>query len=326
MDDKSKRYPYVSAIELDRAGDYYSRHVAAMTEEGLHSKTDIAGQLGWRDMTIDTLKAETIKLREEIDRLREPWETREDPPTVAEVKSGCTRWFYARPDPSIGRPVRMDVRRRHGRWIMVTLFVNGDIVMAKADFPFFVERVSSLTPGWWRLTTPDGDKVRLPRNEQQAPLTAPLPAPVAPPSLAAIPPVTYYTYSRPLQSSAHRFYPLGNDLALHRSDKGVWSVAAWSAGSAMVPDVEPDTVLPVAAQQWFAANPAMDLEIEFTNADGASRRAWVRPQGATVKHGKLLLFGWFHERQDGQFFPPEKITVLNCRPRIAVPFLDDLPF
>jgi hypothetical protein len=28
---------------------YYSRHVAAMTAEGLHAKADIAAELAWRD-------------------------------------------------------------------------------------------------------------------------------------------------------------------------------------------------------------------------------------------------------------------------------------
>lgn len=46
------------AWELDKAGGYYSRHVMAMTSEGLHSKGDIAAELGFRDMKIDQLEAE----------------------------------------------------------------------------------------------------------------------------------------------------------------------------------------------------------------------------------------------------------------------------
>lgn len=46
------------AWELDQAGGYYSRHVMAMTSEGLHSKGDIAAELGYRDMRIDQLEAE----------------------------------------------------------------------------------------------------------------------------------------------------------------------------------------------------------------------------------------------------------------------------
>jgi hypothetical protein len=55
-------YPAVSPSELDRVGNYYSRHVFAMTAEALHSKADIAAQLGWRDQQI-------AQLREALDDL-----------------------------------------------------------------------------------------------------------------------------------------------------------------------------------------------------------------------------------------------------------------
>jgi predicted ATP-grasp superfamily ATP-dependent carboligase len=70
----AKRRPW----ELDEAGGYYCRHVAAMTEEGLHSKADIAAELGWRDMQIDRLhrvleekfhNATMTKLEELTDRV-----------------------------------------------------------------------------------------------------------------------------------------------------------------------------------------------------------------------------------------------------------------
>ncbi len=51
-------YRAPDAWELDQAGGYYSRHVMAMTSEGLHSKGDIAAELGYRDMCIDQLEAE----------------------------------------------------------------------------------------------------------------------------------------------------------------------------------------------------------------------------------------------------------------------------
>lgn len=41
---------------LDQAGGYYSRHVDAMTRFGLHSKSDIAGELAWRDYRIAELE------------------------------------------------------------------------------------------------------------------------------------------------------------------------------------------------------------------------------------------------------------------------------
>ena len=43
-------------LALDRAGNYYSRHVSAMTSEGLHSKSDIAAELGARDARIAELE------------------------------------------------------------------------------------------------------------------------------------------------------------------------------------------------------------------------------------------------------------------------------
>ena len=43
-------------MAMDLAGNYYIRHVSAMTREGLHSKSDIAAELAWRDLEIDRLK------------------------------------------------------------------------------------------------------------------------------------------------------------------------------------------------------------------------------------------------------------------------------
>ena len=59
MSQKNKCYDLErDAWELDQAGGYYSRHVMAMTSEGLHSKGDIAAELGYRNMRIDQLEAE----------------------------------------------------------------------------------------------------------------------------------------------------------------------------------------------------------------------------------------------------------------------------
>ena len=52
----NKQYAERDAYELDVAGGYYSRHVSAMTSEGLHSKSDIAAELGHRDMVIAELQ------------------------------------------------------------------------------------------------------------------------------------------------------------------------------------------------------------------------------------------------------------------------------
>lgn len=51
-------YPKIDHMQLDADGGYYCRHVAAMTDESLHRKSDIAGQLGMRDREIDRLTAE----------------------------------------------------------------------------------------------------------------------------------------------------------------------------------------------------------------------------------------------------------------------------
>ena len=52
-----KQYAERDAMAMDMAGNYYCRHVSAMTEEGLHAKSDIAAELAWRDMQIDRLRA-----------------------------------------------------------------------------------------------------------------------------------------------------------------------------------------------------------------------------------------------------------------------------
>lgn len=60
-----KQYAERDAMALDDAGGYYFRHVLAMTGEKLHSKGDIAAELGWRDMQIEQLKAERDALAAE---------------------------------------------------------------------------------------------------------------------------------------------------------------------------------------------------------------------------------------------------------------------
>lgn len=48
--------------QLDEGG-YYTRHIYAMTHEGLYSKSDIAAELAHRDLQIDLLKIEVQNLR-----------------------------------------------------------------------------------------------------------------------------------------------------------------------------------------------------------------------------------------------------------------------
>lgn len=51
----TRQYDERDAMQLDINGKHYSRHVVAMTAERLHSKSDIAAELGWRDMQIAVL-------------------------------------------------------------------------------------------------------------------------------------------------------------------------------------------------------------------------------------------------------------------------------
>ena len=51
----TKQYAERDVIALDRAGGHYIRHVGAMTAEKLHSKSDIAAELAYRDWLIDDL-------------------------------------------------------------------------------------------------------------------------------------------------------------------------------------------------------------------------------------------------------------------------------
>lgn len=60
-------YPPQNPIEL---GVHYTRHVSAMTSEGLYLKSAIAEQLAYRDKRIEELEAENAELAEEVERLR----------------------------------------------------------------------------------------------------------------------------------------------------------------------------------------------------------------------------------------------------------------
>ena len=51
----SKQYAERDIESLDEVGGFYSRHVSAMTCEGLHTKSSIAAELGHRDMVISEL-------------------------------------------------------------------------------------------------------------------------------------------------------------------------------------------------------------------------------------------------------------------------------
>lgn len=57
----TKQYAERDARALDKEGGYFSRHMDAMTEEGLHGKCEIALELAWRDQVIDNLNRRASK-------------------------------------------------------------------------------------------------------------------------------------------------------------------------------------------------------------------------------------------------------------------------
>ena len=81
-------YAERDVMALDAAGEFYVKHVTAMTAEGLHSKADIAAELAWRDSVIEGLKTNLFMAAEEredmsfnngyrsIIRLKGEWNTR----------------------------------------------------------------------------------------------------------------------------------------------------------------------------------------------------------------------------------------------------------
>jgi hypothetical protein len=58
-----RQYAERDIVALDEAGVYYMRHVDALTREQLHAKSDIAAELAFRDMTIDSLREELAAVR-----------------------------------------------------------------------------------------------------------------------------------------------------------------------------------------------------------------------------------------------------------------------
>lgn len=65
-----KQYAERDIIAMDCAGNHYCRHISAMTREQLHSKSDIAAELGWRDLKIAELKAQRDALAAEVQAIR----------------------------------------------------------------------------------------------------------------------------------------------------------------------------------------------------------------------------------------------------------------
>lgn len=75
----TKNYAERDAMALDAAGGYYFRHVLALTAENLHSKGDIAAELGHRDLQIDTLKGQVNTMAAVLKEARRVWLEEHDP-------------------------------------------------------------------------------------------------------------------------------------------------------------------------------------------------------------------------------------------------------
>lgn len=58
MNTEQKLYAERDIMQLDKAGNYYCKHIMAMTAEGLHSKSDIAAELAYRDSVIAELEGQ----------------------------------------------------------------------------------------------------------------------------------------------------------------------------------------------------------------------------------------------------------------------------
>jgi hypothetical protein len=60
---------YYQERDIENLGIHYTAHVEAMTTEGLHSKADIAAELGYRDEQIDVLQCEKEEMKAILQKL-----------------------------------------------------------------------------------------------------------------------------------------------------------------------------------------------------------------------------------------------------------------
>ena len=68
-----KLYAERDIMQLDKAGNYYCKHIMAMTAEGLHSKSDIAAELAYRDSVIAELEGQLANREPFVVRLPADW-------------------------------------------------------------------------------------------------------------------------------------------------------------------------------------------------------------------------------------------------------------
>lgn len=81
---------------LEDLGEYYCRHVQAMTRESLHSKSDIAAELAWRDRELDQLRDAYKRLHSQVGGYLsgaawDHWQTYNEPCFAPEAVSGVER-------------------------------------------------------------------------------------------------------------------------------------------------------------------------------------------------------------------------------------------
>lgn len=110
-----KQYAERNPVALDKQGNYYCRHVSAMTAEGLHAKSDIAAELAFRDAEIDRLKGEVEEARHvAADLVRaeaERWRLRANGPShTPEVRRTMVKI-----EQELSRVANLVARRRHPR-------------------------------------------------------------------------------------------------------------------------------------------------------------------------------------------------------------------
>lgn len=82
----SKHYAERDIMELDEIGNHYINHVSAMTSEKLHGKSDIAAELGYRDMLIEKLTAERDVAWQELREIREAISANPEESTADEAR------------------------------------------------------------------------------------------------------------------------------------------------------------------------------------------------------------------------------------------------
>jgi len=80
-----KIYAERDIIGMDSKGGHYCRHISAMTREDLHSKSDIAAELGFRDMLIAALEAKCAEMAAENASLKSALNPEEIPEDAVEA-------------------------------------------------------------------------------------------------------------------------------------------------------------------------------------------------------------------------------------------------